>query len=90
MKPVLSKKSQNFKRKISPVRQIMMSADSVYFKKLGLESKKVISFAGGWVNHRAPFELQKAYQGIVSDDERALFISGLESYSGQIPQPELI
>ena len=84
MKPVLSKKSQNFKRKISPVRQIMMSADSVYFKKLGLESKKVISFAGGWVNHRAPFELQKAYQGIVSDDE-SMHLSGAYSPTLGLP-----
>jgi len=28
-------------------------------------------------------------QGIVPDDERALFIAGLESYSKQIPKPEL-
>ncbi len=28
-------------------------------------------------------------QGAVSDDERALFIAGLESYSQQIPKPEL-
>ena len=28
-------------------------------------------------------------QGIVSDDERALFLAGLESYSQQIPKPEL-
>src|SRR3989344_3962796 len=69
MKPVLSKKSQTFKRKTSPVQQIMMYADPVYFKKLGLEPKNVISFAGGWVNNKAPPELQRAYKDIASDDE---------------------
>src|SRR3989344_2022606 len=43
MKPVISKKSRDFKRRISPV--------------------------GGWVNHRMPAELQKAYKDIASDDE---------------------
>lgn len=69
MKPILSKKSQNFKRTMSPVRQIMMYANTEHFKKLGLEPEKVISFAGGWVNHKAPAELQKAYQDIAGDSE---------------------
>ncbi|MEK7208959.1 MAG: pyridoxal phosphate-dependent aminotransferase [Patescibacteria group bacterium] len=84
MKPVLSKKSQNFKRKISPVRQIMMYADSVYFKKLGLKPKNVISFAGGWVNHRSPPELQKAYSDIVSDNE-LMHLSGAYSPTLGLP-----
>ncbi|OGJ02365.1 hypothetical protein A3G53_00800 [Candidatus Nomurabacteria bacterium RIFCSPLOWO2_12_FULL_44_11] len=69
MKPVISKKSRDFKRRISPVRQIMMYADPIHFKTLGLKPENVISFAGGWVNHRMPAELQKAYKDIASDDE---------------------
>ncbi len=53
---------------MSPVRQIMMYADPVHFKKLGLKPEAVISFAGGWVNHQAPSGLQKAYQEIIADD----------------------
>ena len=69
MNPVLSKKSQYFKREMSPVRQIMMYADPVHFKKLGLDPDEVISFAAGWVGHESPKELQKAYKDIVSNDE---------------------
>ena len=54
---------------MSPVRQIMMYANPAYFKTLGLKPENVISFVGGWVNHKAPAELQKAYQDIVGDDE---------------------
>ena len=64
MKPTLSEKAIKFKRSISPVRQIMSYADSSYIKGIGINPKDLISFAGGWVNHKAPEELQKAYQEI--------------------------
>lgn len=51
------------------MRQIMMYADPVHFKTLGLKPEHVISFAGGWVNHKSPVELQKAYRDIVNNDE---------------------
>lgn len=54
---------------MSPVRQIMMYANPAYFKTLGLDPENVISFAGGWVNHKAPSELQKAYKEIAGDNE---------------------
>ena len=69
MKPTISKKANKFKRSISPVRQIMSYADPNYVKKIGINPKDLISFAGGWVNHRAPKELQKAYEEIVLYDD---------------------
>lgn len=69
MKPVLSKKIQDFKGTMSPVRQIMTYANPMYVKTLGLKPADIISFAGGWVNHKAPSELQKAYKDIVCSDE---------------------
>ncbi len=69
MKPTLSKKAIQFKRNISPVRQIMSFADKNYIKKLGLNPKNLISFAGGWVNHDSPKELIKAYSDIVNDEK---------------------
>ena len=60
MKTNLSKKSQNYKRGMSPVREIMMYANPAHFKTIGIDPADVISFAGGWVNHAMPAELQEA------------------------------
>lgn len=65
----ISKKAEKFKRKISPVREIMSHADPEYIRKLGIKPDELISFAGGWVNHKAPEQLRKAYEFIVSDPE---------------------
>ena len=70
MRPELSKKAVMFRRQISPVRQIMSYANPAYFKKLGFESKEVISFAGGWVNHKTPKLMQQAYAEIINDEEK--------------------
>lgn len=70
MKPELSRKANQFRRKISPVRQIMSFADPAYIRSLGLVPEELISFAGGWVNHQAPEELRLAYREIVSDAGR--------------------
>ncbi len=70
MKPQLSKKAVMFRRQISPVRQIMSYANPAYFKKLGFEPQEVISFAGGWVNHKAPKLMQQVYAEIINDEEK--------------------
>ncbi len=84
MKPQLSKKAVMFRRQISPVRQIMSYANPVYFKKLGFEPQEVISFAGGWVNHKAPKLLQQAYADIINDEQK-LHLSG--GYSPTLGMP---
>ena len=67
MTPRISAKAEKFKHSISPVRQIMSYADSNYIKSLGIDAGNLISYAGGWVNHRAPEELRAAYQAIADD-----------------------
>ena len=69
MKPKLSAKANKFKKSISPVRQIMSYADPNYVKSIGINPEDLISFAGGWVNHKAPKELQKAYEEITVNNE---------------------
>lgn len=58
-----------FKRKPSPVKEIMNYSDPEYIRKLGINPADLISLAGGWVNHKAPENLRKAYEHIVSDSE---------------------
>lgn len=53
---------------MSPVREIMMYANPAHFKSIGVNPARVISFAGGWVNHAMPRELQESYKTIVSSD----------------------
>jgi len=65
----ISKKAEKFKRKMSPVRQIMSFADSEYIESLGVKPDELISMAGGWVNHESPEELRKAYEELVSNQE---------------------
>ncbi len=69
MQPHLSRKAKMFLRNRSPVKEIMTYADAEYLKKIGLEDVKVISFAGGWVNHKAPIEMQQAYSEIIKDEK---------------------
>jgi len=69
MKANISTKARKFKRSISPVRQIMSYADPSYIKSIGINPEDLISFAGGWVNHKAPKELQKAYEEIAVNNE---------------------
>jgi len=65
----ISKKAEKFKRKMSPVRQIMSFADSEYIESLGIKPNELISMAGGWVNHESPEELREAYEELVSNQE---------------------
>ena len=69
MKLRISKKANTFKRSISPVRQIMSYADPNYINDIGINPENLISFAGGWVNHKAPKELQKAYEEIAVNND---------------------
>jgi len=65
--PPLSKKAINNSRTRSPVKEIMTFADKSYLSSIGLQNKEIISFAGGWVNHEAPFEMREAYDNIVNN-----------------------
>jgi len=55
------------RREISPAEEIMHFADPEYIKNLGINPDDLISFAGGWVNHKAPEKLRESYESIVSD-----------------------
>ena len=48
------------KKKEVKVLEIMSFANPDYLKRLGLK-QDLISFAGGWVNHSAPDEMQNSY-----------------------------
>lgn len=69
MKPTISDKAKQFKRSISPVRQIMNYADPNYIRSFGVRPEDLISYAGGWVNHHAPEGLREAYRELVFDAE---------------------
>lgn len=81
----ISKKAKQFKRNISPVREIMNYANPDYIRKLGINPEDLISFAGGWVNHKAPEKLREAYESIVSDP-RLFHLTG--EYSPTLGQTE--
>jgi aspartate aminotransferase len=51
----------------SPIRRIMKLADRKNIVDLGLDPDEVISFAGGWVAHRAPEALREEYAKIAAD-----------------------
>lgn len=53
--------------KQSPIRKIMELADRKNIIKLGVNPDDVISFAGGWVNHKAPDELRMEYLKIAKN-----------------------
>ena len=55
------------RQEVSPAEEIMHFADPEYIKTLGIDPDELISFAGGWVNHKAPEKLREAYESIVSD-----------------------
>jgi len=66
----LSKKIEKIKRKHSPIKEIMNYGDPEYIRKFGINPEDLISFAGGWSNHKSPEKLRKAYESIVSDTEK--------------------
>jgi len=80
MVPQLSSKAGSYKISRSPVREIMSYADPEFIRSLGIDPARLISFAGGWVDHSAPEELRQAYLEIVED-------SRLFHKSGAYPHP---
>ena len=66
----LSKKVKTLKRKNSPIKEIMNYGDPEHIRKFGINPEDLISFAGGWSNHKAPENLRKAYESKVSDTKK--------------------
>jgi aspartate/methionine/tyrosine aminotransferase len=85
MKDRISRKAATYKRRVSPVREIMNFADPRHIQSLGLDPRRIISFAGGWVNHAAPSGLRAAYAEIIAD-ESLFHRSG--AYSPTLGSPE--
>ena len=84
--PPVSARLRDQKLKQSPIREIMKLADRQNVTALGLDPDDVISFAGGWVNHRAPEALRAAYQRFA--DDSSLFHE-LGAYAPTRGLPEL-
>lgn len=84
--PPVSARLRDPKLKQSPIREIMKLADRQNVIALGLDPDDVISFAGGWVNHRAPEALRAAYQRVA--DDSSLFHE-LGAYAPTRGLPEL-
>ena len=63
----------------------MKLADRSNIVAMGLDPDDVISFAGGWVNHRAPEALRAEYQAI-ADDERLFHELGAYSPTRGLPR----
>ncbi|MEF8848324.1 MAG: pyridoxal phosphate-dependent aminotransferase [Candidatus Thermoplasmatota archaeon] len=55
---------------LSPIQKIMKIAEERNIRKMGLDPEEVISFGGGWCNHRTPESLRQKYMEIVSDPEK--------------------
>ncbi len=82
--PVAARLRQGQLRK-SPIREIMKLADRRNIEAMGLDPDDVISFAGGWVNHRAPEALRQEY-GRVADDPRLFHELGAYSPTRGLPR----
>ena len=78
----LSKKVKMFKRKPSPIKEIMNYSDPQHIRKFGINPEDLISFAGGWSNHNAPENLRKAYEHMLSDPERFHLSGGYSTSIG--------
>lgn len=64
-----SSKINALRKKASPIKEIMNFSDPEYIATFGISTEDLISFAGGWSNHNAPDELQKAYETIITNPE---------------------
>ena len=85
-RPTVSARLRDGKLAQSPIRQIMKLADRQNIIGLGLDPDDVISFAGGWVNHRAPEALRAEYQRVADDAD---LFHELGAYSPTRGLPEL-
>ena len=70
-------------RKVSPVREIMNFADPSNLRKYGIDPDNLISFGGGWVNHKSPKKLAEAYKNIVDDEIKFHFSGGDSPTNGE-------
>jgi aspartate/methionine/tyrosine aminotransferase len=52
---------------LSPIQTIMKIAEPRNIIDMGLHPEEVISFGGGWCNHKAPERLRSIYQQIIDD-----------------------
>jgi aspartate/methionine/tyrosine aminotransferase len=85
-RPTVSARLRDGKLAQSPIREIMKLSDRQNIIDLGLDPDDVISFAGGWVNHRAPEGLRAQYQRVAND---AVLFHELGAYSPTRGLPEL-
>jgi aspartate/methionine/tyrosine aminotransferase len=53
---------------LSPIQTIMKMTETDNIRSLGIKPEDMISFGGGWCNHRAPDQLKQAYCDIISDE----------------------
>ena len=53
---------------LSPIQTIMKMAEDRNIIGMGLKPEEVISFGGGWCNHKAPDSLKQAYLDIIIDE----------------------
>lgn len=79
----LSQLATDLFRKVSPVREIMNFADPANLKKYGIDPDNLISFGGGWVNHKAPAKLAEAYKGIVDNEVKFHHSGGYSPTNGE-------
>jgi len=69
VKPKISQKAIKLRRSKSLVREIMTLANPNHFKRIGFNRCDIISFAGGWVNHKSPEALKDAYLEIIRNED---------------------
>lgn len=65
--PPVASRLREGQLKKSPIREIMKLADPRNIVAMGLDPDNVVSFAGGWVNHRAPGALRAEYAAVSGD-----------------------
>jgi len=82
MKAELSDLANEVFRAISPVREIMNFADPLKLRRMGIKEEALISFGGGWVNHRSPVELREAYLDIIEDPAKFHLSGGYSATNG--------
>ena len=90
MEVKISKIADELYRKISPVREIMNFADSSNLRKIGIDPDNLISFGGGWVNHKSPDELIEAYKTIINDKDMFHQSGGYSPTNGEKSAKEAI
>ncbi len=54
---------------LSPIQTIMKMAEERNIKKMGVNPKDIISFGGGWCNHKTPNALRQKYLDIIKDEK---------------------